>query len=477
MPRIIRLTWRNSSRSWQKKYRGKVYYFSFTRSQYSEAWTAWLKKKSEIDQHEKLVQLSEQEDELEALWQRWRANAVALIEASEPEGGTEKLAIAQRSLAVAVEIADAIQNHGSQSPPPKVFDFEPPLELDDAADLRPSHRKFWKRAGLPANIEPKKSVGHNLDEYLAEKTREAEAGQASAGTLRNNIKRLRNFEEWIEPERDASTIEAKTLADYRSFLLTRYTSAATAKSDLVAVKAFLLWLYQRGVLQELPRNFTDKSLSIKVKTKEVEIFGLQELRELLAKATGRIKLYLLLAVNCGYLSADISHLRHSEVDWENGRITRRRTKTKDRSENVPKVTYELFPETFALLKEFRSTHADLVLVNQHGSPLAHICRKDGKNIQTDTISKAVRAFRLQNGLSADLPMKNLRTTAASMINNEPRFRGLGELFLGHAPRSIAAKHYFRVDEHTLDEPLAWLREQLGFFGERTITHQKSVSAS
>ena len=71
------------------------------------------------------------------------------------------------------------------------------------------------------------------------------------------------------------------------------------------------------------------------------LFTLAELKTLLDAATDHQRLYVLLALNCGMYPSDIAKLKQSEVDWKAGRIMRKRTKTRDRSENVPRVDYLL----------------------------------------------------------------------------------------------------------------------------------------
>jgi hypothetical protein len=71
-------------------------------------------------------------------------------------------------------------------------------------------------------------------------------------------------------------------------------------------------------------------------------------------------------------------------------------------------------------------------------------------------------WRLINKLrKADSSVPNItyyqfRKTSASLIKNELKYRMLNELWLGHAPRSVADKHYNADDDTILDECIAWL---------------------
>ncbi|NTV80798.1 MAG: hypothetical protein HGA24_05170, partial [Candidatus Aminicenantes bacterium] len=61
-------------------------------------------------------------------------------------------------------------------------------------------------------------------------------------------------------------------------------------------------------------------------------------------------------LNCGMTQKDVSDLLVSEVDWDEGRIIRKRSKTAD-VENVPVVNYLLWPETIRLLRQERAAAA------------------------------------------------------------------------------------------------------------------------
>src|SRR5262245_11409394 len=80
--------------------------------------------------------------------------------------------------------------------------------------------------------------------------------------------------------------------------------------------------------------------------------------------------------NCGMTQGDVSDLLDTEVDWAAGRIIRKRSKTADR-ENVPVVNYKLWPQTFKLLKKYRSG-TERVLLTERGLPYIRTELKGGK---------------------------------------------------------------------------------------------------
>ena len=89
-------------------------------------------------------------------------------------------------------------------------------------------------------------------------------------------------------------------------------------------------------------------------------FCRRPIKTLLAGATDRDKLYLLLMMNCGFTQVDIANLKQDEVDFKAGTITRKRSKTQD-YDKVPTVRYPLWKTTLALLKVFHDQKGDLVL--------------------------------------------------------------------------------------------------------------------
>lgn len=167
-------------------------------------------------------------------------------------------------------------------------------------------------------------------------------------------------------------------------------------------------------------------------------------------------------LNIGAYPVDIATLRHDEVDWLAGRLARQRTKTKGKG-NVPKVDYLLWRQTLALLRKFRSDHAELALLNGNGSPLWRWTEKNGKRSKITNVATAY--FQLQKAMKIPKeqrhPLKALRKTAASMLENHPEYGRYAQYFLGHAPRSIADRHYVQPSKEQFDKAILWLGVQFG----------------
>jgi integrase len=210
----------------------------------------------------------------------------------------------------------------------------------------------------------------------------------------------------------------------------------------------------------LPRILVGKTdfLEVGSTPSNVVVFSTNEIHSLLKTASDRTRLYILLMLNCGMTQKDVSDLKVDEVDWEMGRINRKRSKTSNH-DTVPTVNYLLWPETFHLLKQERSGEpAGRLLLNSNGSPLcAESINEDQKYRKTDNIKNAFD--RLRKNVNIKKPLKSLKKTSASLLRGDERFQGLDGLFLGHAPQSMSDKHYTLAPTKLLDRAISWLRRQ------------------
>ena len=169
-----------------------------------------------------------------------------------------------------------------------------------------------------------------------------------------------------------------------------------------------------------------------------------------------MKAILLLMANCGMQQKDISDLRHEEVDWENGRITRKRSKTKDLV-NVPEVTYKLWPLTFKLLKQFKSSDPEIVLLTEDGNRWSNKRLVNGKLVKADNVASCYKWLKLKTKIRK--PLKLIRKTSATLLESHEHFGRYKTHFLGHSPRSIADKNYSAPSNDLFDRIIDWLGEQ------------------
>ncbi len=342
---------------------------------------------------------------------------------------------------------------------PREFDFD--LGFSD-----PNKEKFkiWrdrldvmKRSAAPAD----QTVQAYVERFIEEKKASVAAGQLTAArgfTLRVH---LGHFRDWIGSETDVVDITGKQLSGYRLALLedvqANKWSQTTASDRLNSVKSFVRWLWVIEAIPSLPRIMAEKSKALQISRSSSSIvtFTKQEIATLLREASDRTKLYILLMLNCGMTQKDIADLDVAEVDWESGRVTRKRSKTKD-WENVPVVSYPLWPETLRLLRqEYCGGDSGRALLNSKGDPLWYSEVGDDNRLKrNDNVRSAFE--RLKRKTDIKKPQKSLKKTSASSLRNHPKYAGLEDLFLGHAPRRTSDKHYTQVPRSLFDEAIAWL---------------------
>jgi len=126
----------------------------------------------------------------------------------------------------------------------------------------------------------------------------------------------------------------------------------TAANYCGAVQYFLAWCYRRDriVSRRVPDleqvfRFTDANpIRIADYTNEVPT-----IKAILAAASNRVKLYILLALNCGVYQSDIGAIKHSEIETVNAGTFIVRGRVKTSHQNDFRSSHFLWPETAALL--------------------------------------------------------------------------------------------------------------------------------
>jgi integrase len=189
----------------------------------------------------------------------------------------------------------------------------------------------------------------------------------------------------------------------------------------------------------------------------------------LGTASDRTKLYILLTLNTAMTQKDIADLTFDEIDWERGRIIRKRSKTRN-SESVPTVSYRLWPETKDLLLKQRSKKSNgRVLLHARGEPLwQEQLTAKGRYRKMDNLRNAFD--RLRRKTHIDKPFKCLKKTSASLLRESQQFNSVVGLFLGHAPRDVSQRYYAADPQELLNSAIGWLRDHY-------VQHQCFVARS
>lgn len=284
-------------------------------------------------------------------------------------------------------------------------------------------------------------------------------------------------------------------------------TGGTARERMYFFKRFVTWLQENDLIGNISKVYYSKTLlKFFVEPSIADPIPLADVMKIYDAAPDRLKLCVLLMLNCGYGAAEIGSLKKSEVDFDTGRIVRRRGKTR-RHENTPLVSYKLWDRTLVLLKQEHTNSVELlkqnwslreqiwdyseveplVLLNNNCSPLWH-CRineETKKSQRTDCVRNAWNDLLAKLGMvknavreksnNIDSEKKDktpiysfyqLRDTAASLLGNSKDVKAGIDfsmdtfLFLGHAPKTTAEKHYVKPGENRIDDALEWLEGQI-----------------
>jgi len=509
-----KLTWQpgTSGRGgrWRKKYKGKAYYFTGGRGKtdrdaHDAAVAEWEALKVRLDAEAPKPHQAEYERAI-AEWELVLAWCRKHDEQEMAGSASEKIARLRDGLAVAKPEAVPLENTFEGYFDPAVrhpgleklmavadasFDelkaqgqswsdiFRPllaaraiwtePLEEFDLGDPLLREKAIWhdRLAVMQKAATPQEqTVAAHIEKFIEEKSRGVTARALTAGRVAKLQVQLGHFRDWISGGTAVEEITGGQLVEYRGVLLQQVEagtwSRTTAAERLSAVKSFVRWLWQIEAIPALPRVIDQRSTALDIgkSASAPVIFTDSEITTLLTQAADRTKLYVLLMLNCGMTQKDVADLQSAEVDWEQARITRRRSKTRHHG-SVPVVSYPLWPKTLRLLRqEASSTGSGLVLLNARGEPLWRERMSDeGKYQKTDNVRTAFERLRRKTGINK--PMISLKKTSASKLRGHPEYMGLEGLFLGHAPQSIAHRHYARDPADLLDEAISWLGREYG----------------
>ena len=462
MPKTIKLSWQsgvgNREGRWKKIYRGKAYYFSggkgkSDRDAYAAAWAAWEVLKANIDLTSPRKHQCDYEQCIDQ-WEQVLAWSNRYGDKERADQATEKLVILRRRFA-APKLSPLRRDDWFEAnfdlpidaewirDLPKLVGLAPPAEVQASTEpspslsvavalglavpgepvvITPSQKQIDYLDGSPRRIERElwqdrlsvmkrkaapedESLHAHVEKFLKRKENQAKAGEVSVGRHYAIKLHLTHFQDWLGKDTSVKDIDGEVLVNFHTHVLEKATAKewtkTTASHYMTTAKSFVRWLWQSNAIPTLPRILDGKSQALRITKSRPGIvtFTQDEIRVLLADASDRTKLYILLMLNCGMTQKDISDLLVSEVDWKEGRIIRKRSKTGDH-ENVPTVNYKLWPATFRLLQQERDAKSkDRVLVNSNGGPLwLEELTKDGKYRKMDNVKSALTVCERSNRL-------------------------------------------------------------------------------
>ncbi len=288
----------------------------------------------------------------------------------------------------------------------------------------------------------------------------------SHSSYQSDVYRLKAFQDYCKRKRKprlAEALSSETLGAYKDSLITAEEGAVSVKHKLRTVKALVMWAYDSELIDALPRNIR-KYVDVDLPAPKPQFFKVKDVKRLYKTASDRVKLWILLGLNCGYVQSDISSLEPGMVDWENGVIRRDRQKTGVESQ------HRLWPITLKMLRE-QATDGPLLLTTATGQPLIREeIRDDGTPSKTDMIAHTFADLKKDEKVA--LSFKHFRKTAADAIAKQFQDKPwLVELFLAHSDPRMR-KHYTRQHYDELHNAIEWLGVHFGFIDGEQATASK-----
>ena len=508
MPRAIKLSWQpgtgNRADRWKKYYKGKMHFFPAGSGKsdmdaYDAAWLTWERKKAEFDH----TTPRKHQREFERCIDRWEQVLAWCSQHGEREWAERaelKFAELRKRIAAAklTPLGDfdwfefVLDPFASPSAKQSADNLIRTLEqlgvikpvVNDGNGIiyKPDRKQLDRIEGVDARVQVEvwrdrlanqqrkavpedQSLGGQIAMYTSRKEKPGNAGQISAGRVRATKIHLAAFQDWHGKGSPVEEIDEKVLDDFHEHLLDKVASknwsGSTASDCMSTVKSFVRWLWSKKAIQNLPRTLDPrcKDLVIGKSTSKIQVFTKEEVGVLLAKATNRVKLYVLLMLNIGATQKDIADLLVSEVDWEKGadhqeKIQDERLRERADSELLVVARVAQVAPTRACGRLPRSSPAQC-----QWEPHLVGSNRPGREVRRSATTSKAAFDRLRTTTKIDKPLKSLKKSSASLLRNNKDFSGLESLFLGHAPRGMSDKHYSAVPQDLLDQAIAWLGEQ------------------
>ena len=176
----------------------------------------------------------------------------------------------------------------------------------------------YKNASLPHD----KTIAGSVETYL-----EYHKTRSISPSRYGNIKRTaETFRDFVGGGKELKEINETLLRRFythlKELVSKRNIKPATARDMASGASQYIRWAWKEGAIDQQPRNLGD--CEITVPPNEIKVFKQNEIEELWLAANKRMRLFILLALNCGMTQKDISDLKPSEVNSKAGTISRKR---------------------------------------------------------------------------------------------------------------------------------------------------------
>jgi integrase len=493
------MSWVKSRKGWMKEYRGRKYAVSCRQlgkpetkeDSYLAANAWWTARKAQIDAAYRGVA-------------REPLPLEDVIRPTQPEGLYE--GDAEALAQVPEDLLERIDGDISYTPPervpgrPGVYRVPQPGD-DQQRDLRQAHQRaaldflyryLLNRVPLPPDVTenipppqlaalealrggqaaPGRTVADQAAAWLNGQELRMAAREISPGGYDNKRRWLNKFLDFVGRTTDVGLITDDLLERFDAHCLERRAKHVEGReggwSDITVDEArgvareWVGWLADHNVIPR-PAWLSRRRRGFRVMPRDIRPWTPAQFQAVLgATYRDEVKLIFLLGANAGMTQKDCTDLKPAEVDWQAGYLERRRSKSAHVG-NAPVVRYKLWPTTLALLRKCNKG-GDRVITTRDGTPYVNERFVGGKRVRVDSFHRHFQ--RVKERLAESLPdfdgtPKGVRKMSATLLASHPTYGRFVAYFLGHAPRSIADRHYARTDQGLFDEAVTWLGRQLG----------------
>jgi integrase len=327
-----------------------------------------------------------------------------------------------------------------------------------------------EQTAVPTNM----SVGDASTEYLSIIKAEADAQQITYQHYEATRYRVARVVSFLGSKQTLRSIGEREIKQFVLTVATRPNvatyngkrhpmSISYSRRIIGEARVFLDWANRQGYWPNRPsvferlfrfkivRTTAERAAQFSNGLVEPPSFTIEQLTDLYEVSCERHRLWILLALNCGFSQAELDSLRRFEViglSGESPRIERYRRKTE------VYARWTLWPETAVLLSKHIASpnEEDIALFTAHGGRLKCVCQSG----VFSGVSEAWRKIRGRSGVSGSF--KLLRKTGAWMTK---RIGGLevSEMYLSHSEPGMN-KHYAGRPWDKLDAALVEMRRQL-----------------
>ncbi len=339
-----------------------------------------------------------------------------------------------------------------------------------------ANRRLWNERFEQPGKKKSLSIDEGVKRFLADQLHKVKLGKRRPSTYGAWVDRLKHVR--LHVPGFVESINSETVSSFYKLLTeNQKLGGQRQKNVFKAFKSFVRWAEQEELLDRAPRNIA-KQFEFSDHATEYGwmLYGPADIKMMMAKLPVRGRAAVMLGLNCAFTIGDIADLKKSNVDLTAGRIVYKRVKTRGRK-HTPTVNYKLWPETISVLNEYQSDHPELWFLTEDGLPLKESKIVDDRESKWSALAKQWEQWKAA-GYVPQKPQKGLRKTGATTI--EAMHPGWEELYLGHAPSSIAGKHYVVKEGQPnpeFDKILDWMRMQVLDIPKRKQRSRKPETAA